>query len=242
MIVGAINAFNEEGRIGRAVQSLFAAGCEKVLVLDGAWIDDNGDPFGGSDLYSTDSTCDEARQAGAIVEQISCGSDARKQTALIHKAGELGDYVVRIDADEILRSTLPKIAGHSLVWLRNHGGNDIPSIRSTWPRGDDATHPIPLLRVFKSDPTLVCETPGRWSDSRGPVEPYVAGQLRRLLDSLDLVYVHPLCRFYREWRDSEHEMDPADTAAFPILDGVWIDHYRDGARTAEKTAYYEAVA
>jgi glycosyltransferase involved in cell wall biosynthesis len=243
MIVGAISAFNEEGRIGQAVASLLEGGCGRVLVLDGAWLDDAGVPFGGEAYWSTDATVEEARAAGAEIQYWSGGPDAAKQTQLVRRAGMLGgEFVVKIDADELLVNELPEIERHSMIWLHNHGANDIPEVRSTWPRGDDAGVPIPLFRVFKPSTDLVCVRPGRWVTDAGPLEPYVVGQLRHLVDTLGLRFNHPLAAYYRQLRDSEHVTEPYDVAAFPILNYVRIDHFRHGARASEKAAYYEAVA
>lgn len=242
-VIGAISAFQEEGRISHAVTSLFAVGCDAVYVLDGAWLDGNGRPFGGGPYFSTDATCEEAIEAGATVGRSAIGPDADKQTRLLRTCGAgPGEFVVKIDADERLTGTLPPIEGDSLLWLVNHGANDIPGVRGTWPRGDDADHPIPLLRVFKWRPDLVCDRPGRWRTADGTIEPYVVGQLRQKIDGEGLSWEDPLSYEYRRLRDGEHKAHPAAAAAFPILGGVWVDHYRDGSRAAAKRAYYEAVA
>lgn len=241
--IGAISAFQEEGRIGAAVESLYAAGCADVFVLDGAWKDPAGNTFGGGPEFSTDGTVEEAVAAGARFARWSGGDDAAKQTQLLARCGaEPGDYVVKIDADERIRGRLIPPSGHSLVWLRNHGANDIPDVRSTWPRGDDARYPIPLFRAFQWSRELVCVRPGRWQTSAGSLEPYLVGALARLLDSIDIAYDHPLSQLYRQLRDIEAKTNPRDAAAFPILDDVWIDHYRDPGKADAKRAYYEAAA
>ncbi len=243
MIVGAIAAFNEEERIGGAVESLLNIGCQRVLVLDGAWLDGEGVPFGQESYFSNDLTCEVAREAGAEVQQWAGGDDAAKQTQLIHRAGRMGaTYIFRMDADEIARGYLPEITGHSMVWLHNHGANDIPDVRSTWPRGDDSAMPIPLFRVYKYQPDLVCVRPGRWVTDHGALEPYITGQLAHLIDTVNLPFRHPLSRFYRDWREEEGRMAPELTAAFPILNYVDIDHFRDDRNAVAKRAYYEAVA
>lgn len=237
-----IAAFQEEGRIGDAVASLLDAGCDRVFVLDGAWADSAGRPFGGGPLYSTDRTVDEAADAGALVASLSGLSDARKQTALLHHCGAwTGDVIVRIDADERLRGTLPPIETHSLIWLRNHGDNDIPGIRSSWPRGDDSEQPIPLLRAFVYRHDLICDRPGRWRTFDGELEPYKVGALAAQIDAEGLAYDHPRSVAYRKLREREHLLEPAETAEFPIVDGVWIDHYRHTAKAAAKSAYYEVM-
>lgn len=242
-LIGTIAVFQEEGRIGDAVTSLLDAGCDRVHVLDGAWADTNGTPFGGGPLFSTDRTLDEAREAGATVDAHACLTDAGKQTALLHGCGaETGDVVVRVDADERLRGELPPIDTHSLILLRNHGENDIPDVRSTWPRGDDSDRPIPLLRALVYRPDLHCERPGRWRTADGWLEPYKVGALAAQIDAEGLRYDDPRSRAYRELREREHLLDPAETAEFPIVDGVWIDHYRHTAKAAAKTAYYEVMA
>lgn len=241
-VVGVIAAFMEEGRIGDAVASLLAAGCDRVFVLDGAWIDQDGRPFGSGPALSTDRTVDEASEAGADVAGFGAfiGGDAAKQTALLRQCGaRIGDTVIRIDADERLRGTLPTVGEHSLVWLHNHGDNDIPGIRSSWPRGDDSEQPIPLLRAFVYRADLICDRPGRWRTADGPLEPYRVGALAR-----EVEHLHPddpRSVAYRELRDNEHLLAPAETAAFPILQGAWIDHYRHTAKAEAKTVYYAAA-
>lgn len=250
--IGVIQAYREGGRIGRAVESLLAAGCDSVYVLDGAWRDESGRAFGDGPPFSDDGTIEEAEAAGATVRRFlpsgienagATSADAVKQTALIKGCGaEAGDFVIRIDADEILRGTLPVPTGHSMVMLENHGANDIPGIRSKFPHGDDSDVPIPLLRVFEWRPDLVCLRPGRWVTDDGALEPYKLGQMRELVDSQGLDYNHPLSVEYRHMRATEHLLAPAETAAFPILEGVSIDHYRDAAKADAKRAYYEAIA
>lgn len=243
-LIGVIGAFQEEGRIGDAVRSLLSAGCARVHVLDGAWLDQFGRPFGGGPLFSTDATMEEAAAAGAHVLALGgFQGDAGKQTALVHYCDAVpGDAIVRIDADERLRGTLPPVSGHSLIWLHNHGANDIPEVRSRWPRGDDADHPIPLLRALVYRPDLICDRPGLWRTADGPLLPYKVGALAAEIDREGLAYDDPRSAAYRKLRDTEHLMDPAETAAFPILDGVFIDHYRHLAKAAAKSVYYEAMA
>lgn len=243
-VIGVIQTLNEEGRIGDAVTSLFVAGCDEVFVLDGAWTDPDGQTFGGGAQWSLDRTIDEADKAGATFRQWhGTGGDAEKQTALLQHCGaRLGDFVVKLDADERLQGTLPDLTGHSLIWLQNHGPNDIPDVRSTWPRGDDADHPIPLLRVFQWHPGMICDTPGRWRTEQGPLEPYKVGALRHHVETVGYGPDEPVSVAYREMRDNEHLTPPEETAAFPILEGCWIDHYRDDRRAESKRAYYEAVA
>lgn len=243
LIVGVIQTYMEAARIAGAVRSLFDVGCDRVFVLDGAWVDETGRPFGDGPLFSTDGTVEEAEAAGATVGRVSCGNDAAKQTALLRDCGaEPGDMVVKIDSDEIIRGQLPEITEHSMIMLANHGPNDIPDVRGSFPRGDDSDRPIPLFRVFAWRPDLVCERPGRWVTDDGPLEPYRVGALRRRIDELELAYDDPISVEYRWLRDHEHTMTPSATAAFPVLDGVWIDHYRDDRNAVAKVGYYEAAA
>jgi hypothetical protein len=156
MIVGAISAFNEEGRIGEAVKSLLEGGCGRVLVLDGAWLDDAGVPFGGESYWSTDATVEEARAAGAEVQAWSGGTDAAKQTQLVRRAGILGgEFVVKIDADERLVNVLPEITRHSMIWLHNHGENDIPDVAARR-RLRQADPAVPRLQALHR--SCLCQT------------------------------------------------------------------------------------
>ncbi len=240
-IIGAIQAYQEGGRIGPAVKSLLASGCDSVFVLDGAWTDPTGATFGDGPQASDDGTLDEARDAGARVDVWSgVGSDADKQTALLVACGAVrGDYVVKIDADERIEGRLRGPGSHAMIMLSNEGDNDIPGVRGTWPRGDDSDAPIPLWRMFKWSPDLVCLRPGRWTEGGRLVEPYLVGALaasRAVVDDQLVAQAHRLIR------DHEAMFDPALLAALPILDDVMIRHYRDGSKASAKRAYYEAVA
>jgi hypothetical protein len=241
-IIGAIQAFNEERRIGAAVRSLFEVGCDKVFVLDGAWLLPDGSPFGGGDERSDDYTIGEAKEAGAHARftGVPYANDAAKQTALIHQCGaQTGDYVLKIDADERIQGKVYTTGSHALVMLRNHGENDLPGFRGTWPRGDDAETAIPLLRMFKYRSDLFCARPGRWRSDEGWLEPYLVGALKQQLEQRPNLTID---RALAAIREHEAVIDPRALTAFPILDEVWIDHYRDGARVEAKRAYYEAMA
>lgn len=244
MIVGAIQTYQEASRIERAITSLWESGCDEVFVLDGAWHHPDGSTFGGGPVYSDDGTVDIAAGAGATVCMwAGAGGDAAKQTDLIRLCAGAGDTVVKIDADETLHGRLRDVAVDAMIMLHNQGPNDLPGVRGTWPRGDDADRPIPLLRVFGWRLGLVCERPGRWMSPAGPIEPYLLPKIAAAVDSIPgLAGDDPLAVAYRQLSEREDDVDPCALALLPILDGVRIVHHRDDSKADAKRAYYEAVA
>ena len=139
MIVGLIQAFNEEANIADAVRSLFDAGAGRVVVVDGAWTCPDGLYFGGNGFYSTDATPDEAEDAGAVFlappeQHFTDGS--KRDWAIRNCGASTGDHVLVMDADErIIGATSEPIApaGHGCVILRNDKPNDL-EIRSSLAR------------------------------------------------------------------------------------------------------------
>lgn len=223
-VIGAIQAFQEADKIADAVESLFACGCDRVVVLDGAWQLPDGTPFGDShELLSTDETATEAERAGAIVVYPTgpMYGDGGKRHALIRSLNaNHHDHVLILDADERVvgsldRGNLP--TGHAVVILRNLRENDLPGIRGTFPSGDYGPV-VPLIRWLLWTPGLRCDGPGRYANESGPIRPYV--------DEIE------------DW------MTPMEMCALPILPGVEILHNQQPSpeRVAAKIRYYEAVA
>lgn len=221
-VIGAIQAFQEEDKIAGAVESLFAAGCDRVVVLDGAWLLPDGSPFGGA-LLSTDRTAAEAEAAGAtvIVTDEPMFGDGGKRHMLIRSLdADPGDRVFILDADERIEGTIDRDGlpvSHAVVILRNLRENDLPGIRGTFPSGDYGPK-VPLIRWLLWSPGLRCDGPGRYADEQGPIQPYVDGITAA--------------------------MEPEEACALPILQGVEILHIVQPSpdRIAEKVRYYEALS
>lgn len=194
-VIGAIPAFQEEGNIGPAVRSLFAVGCSRVVVLDGAWTGADGIRFLDGGGWSTDGTADEAVAAGAtyISAASAWAGDGPKRSSLVRVCADPGDHVLMLDADERAEGHLPDALpdGHACVMLENDGLNDLPGLRGTFPHGDYSDRPIPLLRLFAYDGMMACEKAGQWSDGAGPITVYDRDE--PVLPVLDGVTIRHLC-------------------------------------------------
>lgn len=98
-------AYQESERIGEALASLLAAGCERLVVVDGAWrhFERYGDGPG-----STDGTQQIARLSGAVViEAPAMGWRDEVEARNAYLVGEPGDWYVILDADERMTGVLP---------------------------------------------------------------------------------------------------------------------------------------
>lgn len=244
-IIGAIQAYQEADKIAGAIESLFAAGCDRVVVLDGAWTLPDGSTFGGGEFLSTDWMLDVARAAGADTAAATepFGGDGEKRDLLIRSLNaEDGDRVFILDADERIHGELGGLPeGHAVVLLRNLRENDLPGIRGTWPHGDYGPV-VPLIRWLRWTPSLRCDAPGRYRDGNYPIEPYLIGQLRQLEriagsdgaigQAVDVIGAI-----------GEH-LTPEQACALPILPGVEIHHGITATeeRVAAKRRYYDALA
>jgi len=245
-IIGAIQAYREADKIGGAVSSAFAAGCDRVVVLDGAWSLPDGSYFGGGPHLSDDGTREAALAAGAefVIPTSPMFGDGGKRDRLVCSlsAGK-GDRVFILDADERVQGTLDRDnlpPAHAVVILRNLRENDLPGIRGTWPHGDYGPV-VPLIRWLVWSKHLRCDGPGRYRDESGPIEPYLTGQLRRLLEKSD--WPSPITRAARVIYELGEYMTPEQACAIPILEGVEIHHIIQASedRVAAKRSYYEAL-
>lgn len=239
MIVGLICAYQEAKRIGDAVCSLFAAGCDGVVVVDGAWRNPDGSWFGGADEpYSSDWMDAAAVEAGACVVKApeEClGSDGDKREWAIHNClASKGDHLLLLDADERLSGQLDDPpSGHGCLMLHNRP--DELGFRTPWL--DEATlSEIPLLRWLRYSEELRCEAPGVYFDKHGLIEPYLVPILAR----------HPeverdphLGQAYRAIREHRRLLPPVAWTVLPILDGLSIEHLpADPGKTEAKRVYY----
>ena len=224
--IGLIPAFDEEANIYDAVTSLFTVGCDRVVVLDGAYRYANGRSFMGGGCSSSDETQAEAESAGAIVvtpKRLPRFGEKRDMLLRLADADE-GDHVLFLDADERAVGRIPAgVDGHACVLLRNLKPNDLPGLRSEWPRGD-AGPVVPLLRFLRWSPTLRFLGPGRFAEEGELVRPYLVQAFGLVADATDDPVVR---RAYLAVRELEGAL-PADLACvLPLLDGLEIHHLKE---------------
>ena len=132
VIVGVMCAYQEAGLLGPALESLRAAGCERLVVVDGAWrwFDRYGDGPG-----STDGTQELARSLGAeVIEAPAAGWPDQVTARNAYFVGEPGDWYVILDADERMTGVLPGTLddapeGAYQVWVRTAGESPVRRIR-----------------------------------------------------------------------------------------------------------------
>lgn len=243
-VIGTIQAFNEEAAIRGAVESLLAGGCDRVFVLDGAWANPDGTPFGGRGWWSTDATQAEAERAGADFvtdfNGVDVSTDGKKRDALLRLCrAEPGDHVLLIDADERLVGKLDPDSWpseHGCVIHRDLHPNDLPGVGGVWPRGDWGPEK-PLLRWIRWSEDIRCETPGVYHDAGGRIHAYLVGAMsERAAGRHDPLFAHA----YRVLRDHEHRLEPAATSLLPIVPDVEIHHAIEASpeRVAAKELYY----
>lgn len=174
MVIGLVPAYNEAGNIGPACRSLFVAGCDRVVVLDGAYRYADGTSYLDGGRRSTDGMEREARREGAEVlvpyQQPRFGE---KREMLLRLCGARSeDHVLFLDADERAMGKLEDLPeGHANVVLRNLKPNDLPDLRGTWPHGD-AGPVVPLLRLLRWSSGLHFLGPGEFAVDGEPIEPY----------------------------------------------------------------------
>lgn len=239
MIIGTIQAFQEAANIGGAVTSLLEAGCDRVVVVDGAWQNPDGTPFGGGDSWvSTDGTREAAVAAGAefVVPAVRLGNDGAKRDFLIHAADAgPGDHLILLDADERLHGRLTNApAGHGCVVLRNDKPNDLPG-RTPWL--DQANRAsVPMLRWLRWSPTLRCAGPGRYVENGEPIRVYLIEALAARVANADWLELAALAAL----REAQFEIPNDHLTILPLVPGVEISHCVPAGegRMAAKHAYY----
>lgn len=119
-VIGVMCAYQEADRIGAALDSLRAAGCERLVVVDGAWRWFETYAAGAG---STDGTVEIARGAGAEVITAPADGWINEVTARNrYLVGEPGDWYLILDADERVSGVLPPALaapeGAYQVWVR----------------------------------------------------------------------------------------------------------------------------
>lgn len=177
MNIGLIPAFEEEENIGPAVTSLLAAGCSRVVVMDGAYAAPGPGllSFLGGGCRSKDETIAEAVRAGAevIVPEKQPRFGVKRELLLRRCGARPGDHVLFMDADERAVGRLPAWYrdGHACVILRNLKPNDLPDLRATWPRGDYGPE-VPLLRYLAWSPDLHFVDIGKFAVRDEPIVVY----------------------------------------------------------------------
>lgn len=239
-IFGCVPVFEEADNIGYCVESMLAAGCDTVVVLDGAYLAADGSTFMDGGTTSKDGTVETAELAGArvIIPDRQPHFGEKRQMLLEQCGAEPGDHVLFLDADEravgtLNPDTLP--AGHGCVILKNEKPNDMPGHRGVWPRGD-AGPLVPLLRWLRWSPTLTFDR-GKWSEDGEPLRPYLVQRLRAAADSSG----NPLItQAHAALQLAEQHLTPALASAYPIVPGFEIHHVAPHSpeRISEKYRFY----
>jgi hypothetical protein len=181
VVIGLIPAFNEARNIGPATRSLFVAGCERVVILDGAYRYEDGSSFMDGGCKSSDGMSREAKREGAevIVPRRQPRFGEKREMLLRLCGASEDDHVLFMDADERAMGSLRDLPeGHANVVLRNRKPNDLPDIRGIWPRGD-AGEAVPLLRLLRWAPGLHFLGLGKFALDGEPIEAYDDEALNR---------------------------------------------------------------
>lgn len=132
MIIGVMCAYQEAAVVGDGLASLRAAGCERLVVVDGAW---RHFEWYGDGPGSTDGTRELARLHGAeVIEAPGAGWRSEIEARNAYLVGEPGDWYVALDADERMAGVLPGTLddapeGAYLVWIRTAGEPAVRRIR-----------------------------------------------------------------------------------------------------------------
>lgn len=119
MLIGCVCAYNEAGLIGGAIESLFAVGCDRVIVVDGQWQGfAPGEPY-----HSTDGTQQIAAELGAqVIDPVGQAWSSQVEARNQYLVGELGDWYLVCDADERCHGTLPPLNDDSnSYWVELKG-------------------------------------------------------------------------------------------------------------------------
>ena len=104
MLIGCVCTYNEAALIEGAIKSLWAFGCQRVIVVDGQM--DGYDP--GAPYYSTDNTRQLAAALSAEIVQPPARpwhDEIEQRNAYL--VGEPGDWYMVLDADERVTGELP---------------------------------------------------------------------------------------------------------------------------------------
>lgn len=123
MIIGVMCAYQEAAVVGDGLASLRAAGCERLVVVDGAW---RHFAWYGDEPGSTDGTVEIARSWGAqVIEPPADGWSDEVTARNGYLVGEPGDWYLVLDADERATGVLPTVLdapeGVYQLWVRTPG-------------------------------------------------------------------------------------------------------------------------
>lgn len=124
-------AYQEASQICEALSSLRAAGCARLVLVDGAW---GAFERYGETASSTDGTQELARACGAEVIDAPAGGWLDEVTARNgYLVGSPGDWYLILDADEratgVLPSSLLAPEGAYQLWVRTPGEAPVRRIR-----------------------------------------------------------------------------------------------------------------
>lgn len=137
-IIGVMTAYQEAEYIGEALQSLLTIGCERLVVVDGAWA---CFPRYAEGPHSTDGTQEIARSFGAeVIPAPAKGWKTQVRARNAYFVGQPGDWYFILDADERVIGRLPaRLEGDALEMWRITPG---------------VTTPDRIMRLVKEDGTL----------------------------------------------------------------------------------------
>ena len=123
-LIGCVATYNEADLVAEAINSLWRIGCDRVIVVDGAWgaFDD------GNHYLSMDGTRDIALAHSAeVIEAPDRRWHDQPEARSQYLVGEPGDWYIVCDADERCQGWLPDLTGDVdayLVELRGTNGNN----------------------------------------------------------------------------------------------------------------------
>lgn len=131
MIIGVMVAYQDAERIGDALASLRAVGCERLVVVEGAW---RWFPRYGDGPESTDGTAEIARAYGAeVIEPPADGWPDEVTARNGYLVGKPGDWYLMLDTDERATGRLPASLdapeGAYQLWWLTPGEADLRRVR-----------------------------------------------------------------------------------------------------------------
>lgn len=113
-LIGCMATYNEAALVAGAIDSLWAIGCHRVMVVDGAW----GNFDAGNHYLSTDGTREIALAHGAqVIEAPGRRWHDQPEARSTYLVGEPGDWYLVCDADERAQGVLPALAGPVEAYL-----------------------------------------------------------------------------------------------------------------------------
>lgn len=120
-LIGCVATYNEAALVAGALESLWRIGCDRVLVVDGAW----GNFDAGNDYLSTDGTREVALAHGAeVIEAPGRRWHDQPEARSTYLVGEPGDWYIVCDADERCQGWLPDLTSDVDAYLVELRGTD----------------------------------------------------------------------------------------------------------------------